>query len=308
MYEKILVPLDGSRVAEAVLPHVGWLAGGLKAGVTLLTVVDPLDIKGEERPMRRYGLASVKMVEETLGAKLKLYLQEVAKSLAVRGVEEAEAVVVAGNISEEILGLAETHGCDLIAMSTHGRSGIRRGLLGSVTDAVVRYSDIPVLVIGPRCMSDGPESYAEIKRVVVPLDGSPLAEAILPYVEELASRLSLEVDLMQVVKVPALAYAGDHTYHTDTTSIEEELESEAAWYLENVAHRLEARGIRAKLAVMKGVPATKIVDYAHEAEGSMVAISTHGRSGLGRLVIGSVADSVIRSLDAPVLVVRPSES
>ena len=190
-------------------------------------------------------------------------------------------------------------------MSTHGRSGLRRGLLGSVTDAVIRSSDIPVLAVGPKAFGRHDAEELSLKRVIVPLDGSPLAEGVIPWVKELADRLYLEVLLVRVVQFPAWPYSGDDGPPLDTTAIEEELESEAARYLENIGHGLQESGIRTEWTVLRGSPQTKIIEFPQEVAESMMALSTHGRSGLGRVLIGSVADKVIRSLKVPVMVVRP---
>lgn len=287
MYQKILVPLDGSKVAEAILPCVVWLARSFGARVTLLTVA----------PSRRESLA----IEPTR------YLEGVARYLAVRRIEAAPAVVY-GDAPQEILSQGRERGCDLIAMSTRGRSGLSRGLLGSVTDAVVRSSDIPVVVVGPTSGDQEREEGMSLKRVVVPLDGSSLAEAVLPHVKEMARRLSLEMALIRVVTVPTWPYAGHDGPPVEVTGLEERLEAEAAAYLERVGRGFSDEGIPTQWTVLKGSPGSTILSFAQGSSENLVAISTHGRSGLGRLVIGSVADLLIRSLGTPVLVVGPSHT
>jgi nucleotide-binding universal stress UspA family protein len=239
------------------------------------------------------------------GLRLKWYLQEIAQHLAIRRVETDHAVVESGNVPEKILAQTKEYNCDLMAMSTHGRSGLGRGLLGSVTDAVIRSSDIPVLAVGPRVFGQHQEEELSLKRVIVPLDGSPLAEEVLPWVRELAGRLFLEVRLIRVVTIPTWPYSGDDGPPLDTTAIEEELESEAAQYLETIGHRLQKNGVKTECTVLRGTPEAKIIEFSQGVEESMMALSTHGRSGLGRVLIGSVADKVIRSLEVPVMVVRP---
>ena len=162
-----------------------------------------------------------------------------------------------------------------------------------------------MLVAGPKARDNDRTAGAPLKRMVVPLDGSPLAETALPHVEELASRLSLEVVLARVVSTPNLGYWDG--VPVPTFPVEEYLTSEAEQYLDAVAWRFRNKRIRARWKVMKEGPAAiRISDYARGQDGTMVAISTRGRSGLGRLLVGSVADALIRSLDTPVLVVRPS--
>jgi len=305
MYQKILVPLDGSKIAEAILPCVVWLARGLGARVTLLTVAPSRKETGQPLP-GALGSSNVGTMER-LTMEPTRYLEGVARYLAVRRIV-AEPVVVPGDASQEILSQGRECGCDLIAMSTRGRSGLGRGLLGSVTDAVVRSSDIPVVVVGPRSGQPEPEEGMASKRVVVPLDGSSLAEAVLPHVKEMAQRLSLEVDLIRVVTVPAWPYAGHDGYPVEVTGLEQRLEAEAATYLERVGRGFSDEGIPTQWKVLKGSPGLTILSYAQGIPENTVAISTHGRSGLGRLALGSVADLLIRSLGTPVLVVGPSHT
>ena len=304
MYESILVPLDGSKTAEAILPSVVPLAQGLNARAVLLMVDGDAGPEVQEGEAESSGPVPVGTMEGG-ATHLRTYLQGVEDYLAANGVE-AESAVAAGGVSEEILAQAGKHGCDLIAMSTRGRSGLGRRILGSVTDSVVRASEIPVLVAGPKGADLYRHRAMEIKSVVVPLDGSPLAEAVLPFVAELATRLFLEVALVRVVGLAALAYAGFERIPVEPVAIEREMQAEAGRYLGNIAHRLEGKGIRTRVAVLSGHPGTQIVDHAQAAGGTMVAIATRGRSGLRRMVLGSVADMVIRALEIPVLVVRPA--
>ncbi|MSQ16987.1 MAG: hypothetical protein EXR54_05385 [Dehalococcoidia bacterium] len=191
-------------------------------------------------------------------------------------------------------------------MGTRGHSGLRRGLLGSVTDEVARTSPAPVLVISPRAAERFGGEHHHPKGITVPLDGSELAEGILPHVEALAKALSLELQLLRVVPPSALvAYSGDGL-PVDTLPIQEELEQAAADYLAEVARRLAQRGVKSSSLVGRGAPALAIVDQLHATSDHLAAICTHGRSGVGRMLIGSVADYIIRSAGVPVLVLtRP---
>jgi nucleotide-binding universal stress UspA family protein len=236
-------------------------------------------------------------------AQMKAYLDSSANRLAESGIKATTAAAT-GDAAEEIVAYANEHGCDLIAMSTRGRSALRRGLMGSVTDAVVRTSNVPVLAVGPKSVK-GKDLEGAIRSVAVPLDGSETAEAVLPHVEKLARLLSLEVVLLRVVRMVPWTYGAHETVPVDTADVERALENEAKEYLVAVEARLTAKGIKCRSEVMHGVPWDKIVSYAGNANDMMVAISTHGRSGIPRLVLGSVADMVIRSLETPALVVRP---
>lgn len=301
MYEKILVPLDGSKTAETILPSVVRLARESQAKVVLFTVESPTPSTGKTNPSSSMGNTPA-----TLGRpdqQMKAYLDSAANMLAGLGVT-ATTVAATGDAAEEILAYATDNACDLIAMSTRGRSALRRGLMGSVTDAVVRASNVPVLAVGPKSV-EGKDLDGAIRSVAVPLDGSEMAEAILPHVEKLAQLLSLEVVLLRVVRLVPWAYGSHESVPLDTTDIEQSLEDEAKEYLSAIEARITANGIRCRSVVMHGVPWDKIVSFAGNTDDMMVAISTHGRSGIKRLVLGSVADMVIRSLETPVLVARP---
>ena len=176
--------------------------------------------------------------------------------------------------------------------------------MGSVTDTVVRASNVPVLTAGPNSV-EGKDLDGSIRCVAVPLDGSDVAEGVLPHVEKLARLLSLEVVLLRVVRMVPWAYGAHERIPIDTTEIEAALELEAKEYLNKVEERLEAKGIKCRSKVLNGVPWDQITAFTGRADDMMVALSTHGRSGITRLVLGSVADQLIRSLETPLLVVRP---
>ncbi len=251
MYEKILVPLDGSKTAETVLPNVMRLARESKAKVVLLTVESPSATTGRALSSRN-GMGNGPATLEKPDAEMKAYLDSAASMLAEVGVE-ATTVTAAGDAAEEILAYAAEHGCDLIAMSTRGRSALRRGLIGSVTDAVVRASKVPVLAVGPKSVG-GKDSDGSIRSVAVPLDGSEMAEAVLPHVEKLAELLSLEVVLLRVVRLLPWAYGAHERVPLDTADIELSLEAEAKEYLGAVEERITAKGIRCRSEVLHGVP------------------------------------------------------
>ncbi|MFC1935507.1 universal stress protein [Chloroflexota bacterium] len=156
-----------------------------------------------------------------------------------------------------------------------------------------------------------------MQRILVPLDGSQLAEAILPYAKELALRLSATIYLMRVVplarQLAAASFAGsggiDGMSALDTKAIDEAVAlqvQEARTYLEEQAQKLQAEGLKVEWNVRQGTAAEEIIQYAQASNIDLIAISSHGRSGLGRLVFGSVCDRVMRDAGIPVLVIKPS--
>jgi nucleotide-binding universal stress UspA family protein len=291
MYKKILVPLDGSEVADSVLPYVGNLAKRLDASVTLFTVVAP-------------GRRAARESETAVRTEAEAQARRQAQHLTDAGVT-ADVLVVTGQPVEQIISRGQNGGFDLIAIGTRGHSGIRRGLLGSVTDGVVRSSTVPVLALSPKAVEASAQSGYGLTTVTVPLDGSDVAESVLSYAEDLAQQLALELRLLRVVSVGTMAYYAVEGGPVDTTPVEQELEEDAAQYLNGVAENVSRQELTVTCTVERGSPALAIIDHVKNSENNLVAICSHGRSGLGRLLIGSVADSIIRSSGVPVLVITP---
>ena len=288
-FAKILVPQDGSDVGSSVVPFVASIARQFQARVTVMTALD-----AEQRTGRN--------AETEIWAEAQAMVRRQSQRFADAGVETDGPVVVSGAPSQQIVSQASKGGFDLIAISTRGHSGVRRGLLGSVTDEVVRSATSPVLVLSPSAIEKSWQNEHRLSGLTVPLDGSELAETILPHAQELAQQLSLDIHLVRVLALGSLAYYAAEGLTMDTAPVEEELEEEAEAYLEQVARRLSEGEVPADYTVLQGSPALTIIDHLSSTSGNVAAICTHGRSGLGRILIGSVADSIIRSAGVPVLV------
>ncbi len=324
MFEKALVPLDGSELAEGILPYVSQLMKGVDGSITLLSVIDPDAV---ELPVRlrhipaathaRYvgrggagthphesGEPHVTQIFDRLHEEAKRRLDEVAQELTDYGVH-AESVIAFGHPAETIADIAEKKGCDLIAMSTHGRDPLVRGVLGSVTDKIIHLTHRPTLTITPDRAKQYGDSGDAVTNIMVPLDGSSLAESVLPYVEFLAQQLSLDIVLVRVLKivkdVTTLLAPGEPYFGAG--DLEEEIEAEATEYLEAVAERLKAKSLKVEWKLLKGHPAVVIVDLARETPHDIIALASHGRSGHTRWLMGSVADTLVRVSGDPVLVV-----
>jgi nucleotide-binding universal stress UspA family protein len=220
-------------------------------------------------------------------------------------------------------------------MSTHGRNVITSTVLGSVTSKVTRSTTVPVLTITPKRARDfldkiwdGSEhghqsklsrqqgnSYKYIDKeigaittIAALLDGSELAEDVLPYVVRLAQALTLEVVLLRVVanELPYLEPSGAMIdFGANFQAIDDALIGEAERYLDEKAKVLEKAGLKVRAQVLRGAPVPAIIDYTQQNQISMIAMTTHGRTGLIRLILGSVTDSLIRASGRPVLVVPP---
>ena len=343
MFEKVLVPLDGSEMAEGILPFVSVLAKGSQTELVLLAVVDPHAAELPERMLEGVG-ESVGATQVTPGAPpptdvgryepgsvhgtgggpyasqlLESQLLERSETQAIgtlgKVVErlkregiDARSAVRFGEAAEEIVGTAEREGCDLIAMSTHGRSALGRGVLGSVMDKVIHSSGVPTLTITPERAATYWEHGVRLSKIMVPLDGSTLAEQALPYAKELARRLSAEVVLVRAIKMSGLYYGAYMEGFRYMPEIEKGIEDDGREYLEDVAKELREEGLTVTWKLVRGSAAGAVTQLARETPQDLVVMTTHGRSGLTRWVVGSVAEALVRSSGDPVLVIPPARA
>jgi nucleotide-binding universal stress UspA family protein len=248
----------------------------------------------------------VQQILENVERRAEANLREVAERLREQGAN-AEGRIVLGTPAEQIARFAEDEGCDLIAMSTHGRNLITRGVLGSVTDKVIHSVSVPVLAITPeRARKYHQDPSGAMTTLLAPLDGSELAESVLPYAESLALSMSLRVTLVKALRLDnsSSAYLEGMAYATDA-KIQLEVEQESAEYLGEVAAALRDKGVQVDTKVILGTPASAIADMAHEHDYDIIAMATHGRSGISRWVLGSVTETLVRTSGNPVLVVPP---
>ncbi len=296
MYTKIFVPLDGSERSERVLPPARSIVEALKVEVELLQVIDPNMVKAFSDPEHgRY----VDQVDTSMRNNSINYLERIANSFPDPSKVTCSAET--GNTAEVIADKAAAHPGTLIAMSTHGRSSVQRWLLGSTADKVLHAAaHTPLLLV--RATDHTPLGEATLlKKIVVPLDGSQLAELTLPHVVELAKNLGLEVVLVRVFDPSSQGHI-PYVKH-----IREKMREEAKAYLELKVRELESEGLKdVSYLLLQGNAAAKIVDITQATHDILVAICTHCRSGIGRWVLGSVTDRVVRYSGNPVLVIRAS--
>ncbi|MFQ5341384.1 MAG: universal stress protein [Anaerolineae bacterium] len=294
MIRRILIPLDGSDLAAQALPHGVLQARKFGAQLVLLRVVEPMPAP----------VAEWVVVEDlsTVQARVETYLADVEKALAAEGLD-VECHSRFGPSAETIVAFAGAEDIDLITMSTHGRTGIGRWVYGSVADKVLRGAETPVFLVR---VSRAEQSVAEPNYhcILVPLDGSEVAELALPYAEIWTRAFDGEVVLLRVPTLPAYVSLGPDASMLVPSLLTEAYE-EADAYLANAVRKLKAKGLTVhKAAVEPGAIADTIIDFARDAGIDCIVMSTHGRSGLGRWVYGSVADRVLRGAGVPVLLVR----
>ena len=319
MFTKMLVPLDGTEVSEGIIPFVTGLARDMKMGVVLARAIDLHHMREEgfESSLGRIleglgsGIGDSAKVEpwqtELVGRieqELKGPLNNLARTLALEGID-AETMAEYGSASDTIIRMAQESGCDLIAMSTRGRNILTSGLLGSVTYKVIHESPLPVLAIAPESARLHGEGANRINRVIVPLDGSAFAETALGYATALARRLGLKVTLLRVLPDAGPIFRGSIHLIDMLAAVQDRTTADANSYLAGVARRLRDSGLRVDELLLHGKASSGIAEYAQGIEHGIVALTTHGRSGVSRLLLGSVAEAVVRESGCPVLVVRP---
>lgn len=300
MYKKILVPLDGSKTAENVLPYARCFARNMQIPVELLAVVDVADLT------RNISVAEGLFLDTLIDDETRRYddyLKGIAKKFPTGC---AQYRVGQGKAAEIIVESAAKETTTLVAMATHGRSGLNRWLVGSVAEKVLRAAANPLLLVRAK-EETPPWNMAALKSIVVPLDGSELAESVLPSVEEVAKNLDLEVILLGVYGVSYGAYSAGEGFY-DTTQIGTFLatiKAEALEYLERKAGDMKKHGLeKVSLVVKEGLGADEIISFARRTPDCVVAMCTHGRSGVKRWVMGSVTETVVRHSGDPVLILR----
>jgi nucleotide-binding universal stress UspA family protein len=294
MFAKILVPLDGSETAEAILPFVQEIATHTGGGIVLMTAVQPVAV---------WDTTVTVTVLENEESSAVDYLKGVMAK--VPGKQTCR--VVRGEAAEAILEAADEESADLIAIGTHGPSGLARWLFGSTAGKVLERAKVPVLFLRPKTGEDKGAPGAVVKKILVPLDGSDLATSILGPVEEFAKTMGASLVLVHAV-TPITALPGFETQAPAAVTILGELQKNAQEYLAKLVGEVKARGVEATGLVSLDEPVHAILEAADETKADLIAVATHGRGGLGRAVLGSVADGVVRrSADVPCLVLRAEE-
>jgi nucleotide-binding universal stress UspA family protein len=303
-FRSILVPLDGSTFAEQAVPLASRIAQRVGSKLRL-TLVHGL-------PSAPIDPAAAKLftsIELATRRSERSYLRAIQARLRDGGTRLASAVTLTGKAGPALAQYVQEMGIDLVVMSTHGRGGVRRAWLGSVADYLIRTLEVPVLLVRPGESEPRPARPAASGQILVPLDGSPLAEEALGPAIALARAWDAELALLQVVRPvllsadPALPLPLPSAFDEDLTTM---WRTQAQDYIDDIVEELHEQGIRATGAASLGwYAADSILEAARPERVAAVVIATHGRGGLSRLALGSVADKVVRGADVPVLVYRP---
>jgi nucleotide-binding universal stress UspA family protein len=297
MFRTILTPLDGSPFAEQALPYALSLARSSGASLDLVEVHILYALK--DPTLGRYCYdpnldVQCKQQEE-------LYLEGTAKWLAAVAPVPITSAVVSGLEADGILERIGTGKADLVVMTTHGRGPLGRFFLGSVADELIRRAAVPVLLVRPGEPAPGLVPEPGLENVLIPLDGSTLAEQVLEAATDVIRLREGSGTLLRVLesrtRVPT-------SKGMPAGAPERDQEAEAWDYLEKIAERFRSEGLRVQTRVVAAPRAAEAI--LKEAEGhGLIALATHGRGGVRRMLLGSIADKVVRGAATPVLVYRP---
>lgn len=302
-YHSILVPLDGSRLSEQALPLAVAIAERARAKLRLVLVhqIPAVALSTEARQLYGSLELAARKFEKAYLKTLTDELKKQSSSLAITSTTLTGSV--AGTLREYI----HESGTDLVVMTSRGQGGLRRLWFGSVADALIRGSSVPVLLVRPEENPSPQAALENLRQLLVPVDGSALAEAILDPAKELASLAGAELMLVEVIQPLASALqsqsAAPSRLDVELTSLRRK---EAANYLRDLAEECLKAGVKATYSAPLGtIVADTILELAESPMVGMIALATHGRGGVKRLVLGSVADKVVRAAPRPVLVYRP---
>lgn len=314
MYRNLLVALDGSPSAEHALPLACSIARRSSANLRLVNVLPPLASVYVEPPLFAAGDG----LDERIKTRFREYLDYVASRIEKTLGLKANAELLEGEIVPTLQSHAKEMGADLVVMTTHGRGPFGRFWLGSVADELVRMLPMPLLLVRPPDADVDLATEPPLRNVLVPLDGKPLAERMIGPAVKLGRLTGASYTLLRVIKpvTPFAAPTGSPVMDVEVRHIldriekvEGQLREQASNYLDGVARPLRAEGLKVatKLALEER-PGIAILQEAAKGGADLIAIETHGRHGLPRLLLGSVADKVIRGSTIPILVHRPSEN
>ena len=304
MIRSLMVPLDGSRFGEQALPLAAAIAR--KSGAALQVVhkhVPPAPVHPDS------VLAHDPRIDPRSRKLEQGYLDVIVGRLTGEGVGRASAALLEGGVADALVQHATDSGVDLVVMTTHGRGPLQRFWLGSVADTLMRRLPMLLLLVRPHDEEEEDEALLDPlpRRILVPLDGTDHAGRILRPALDLGRLAGAEYHLLTVVApVPVLGFdlAAYAPAGTDLL-VTAQLQREAVDKLEKVAGPLREEGLTVHVhAVVEASAAATILEQCRSLKCDAIAIETHGRGGLSRLLLGSVADKVVRGASVPVLVHR----
>lgn len=316
MYTKLVVPLDGTPLAEQALPYAVRLAALLKAHLLLLRAAEFNALPGMEFEQ-----------ETEFVNQIETYLNKVKQQITTPATqpylpaERVEVLAAYGKPIPQLVTLAAKAGADLMVMTTHARRGLPRLVLGSIASEIIKHTTIPVILLRsaeleafePMNLSEPVSFGRRIGPVLVTLDGGSQAEAALEPAITLACEIGATLHLLEVVvpKVPVQfgpEFGAGYVYESYEAEKDLKVQGEEAdHYLEKLQKYVRGQGLICIRNVQPGDPASVIIDYARQVQASLIVMATHARGRIGQVLLGSVAEEVMRQSHLPVMMVRFSE-
>ncbi len=292
MFERILLPLDGSELAEKALPYGEELGKRLGSEIILLHVCGP-----EHLPHQHMHKVYLDNMAENLARKIREGAPHVKAKVTAR--------VEVGDPHDNICSLVEKNDIGLIIMTASGDAGVKPAILGSVADHVCRTVPTPVILIKPQDASRIQGKQQLISRIFLPSDGSDLSKLAFPVAEELATRLKVPITLFEMAQMFIPYVADESSTYFDTTKLDEETEGMVNGEVIALEKELTAKGLSVTHEVTLGRDAAgDIIELSKKTGADLIIMSTHGRSGMGRWVLGSVVEKVLRHGELPLLLVH----
>jgi nucleotide-binding universal stress UspA family protein len=295
-----LVPLDGSHLAESVLPAMELLASHFHAKVTLLHVMEqhaPTTIHGERHL--------------TGFAEAQIYLEEIATRLRSSGIPVETHVHEnkENNVARSIVEHAQESRSDLVIMCTHGRGGLREFLFGSIAQQALQRGTQSILLVQPR--EDGSAPVFDLRRILVPLDGTAVHEPALPAAMTLSRTFGAEMHLLLVIPTLATLTGGQAVagllLPATMRAVLDLAQQGALDYLERIVNQCHAQGMPAQAEVRRGDTVPVVLRLAEQLNVDLIVMASHGRAGLEALLAGSVAPRVTGRVSCPLLLIRAGE-
>jgi len=303
MLQRLMVPLDGSAFAEAALPTAFHLARRDSARVQLVMVREP------PLPLTRTGNAPVRdpALDQELLQEARSYLDVLLGRIAASDRAHVSTALLLGSTVETLADRVRDEAVDLVVMTTHGRGGVGRAWLGSAADGLVRRSPAPTLLLRP---GEGTEGQGEggFPRVLVPLDGSPTGDRMIEHAIAVAGVEQVEYILLRVLAASDSPLRATLPQRGETASSRTQRATVEA-LLASRAEALRSRGLTVSAHIVVDDSAARgILDYAAEGGVGLIAMATRSRGGLERMLLGSVADKVLRGWESPLLLWNPAEA
>jgi len=293
-FKRILVPLDGSRLAESILPMVTTLARCLKAKVSLLHIIE------EKAPQTVHGYPHLTSAEDA-----ERYIAGVAESLSGLEVEQHVHGTEEHDVALSVALHAEELGADMIALCTHGRSGLRRVVSGSIAQQVLRRVQVPVVLARPDMRAP-----SELKSIMIPIDSSTgEGDQAIPVAAEIARECGSTIHLVSVVPTVD-SLTGDTSAaarllpSATAATLDVEAVEQVPSYLDAIIQRLASEGLSAKGEIRRGNTGNALLKVAANTRADLIVIATHAHYGLGAVWTGSVASGLVSKVNQPLLLVR----